>query len=165
MTIGFGITQGPNGPQMTTVWVPTPAPSAPAEPESYESHLETPEGVHVRLTYFTKNKATADRLADEAGQKMGWKVLDKAPEPPAVPKTRGDAILEAWATAFVLDIVGMFAAFIIAFMFHMASYLSFNELTDWGSFIVRVGLWTFPFAGLFLSAVACFTHSSDKTHD
>jgi hypothetical protein len=158
--IAFGVTQGPNGPQMTTMFIPTP--SAPEQPESYESHLETPEGVHVRLTYFTSNKVSADRYADEAASKLGWKVLEQAP--PA-PTTLMGKIGEAWLGALLIPVALVFVAFIVAFVFHMAGYLTFRDLEAVGSLAVRVGLWSFLPLGFVLTCVAIITHSSAKVHD
>lgn len=157
--IAFGVTQGPNGPQMTTMFIPSP--SAPAQPTSYESHLETPEGVHVKLTYHTSNKAMADRYSDEIAQKSGWKVLEQEPEQP---ETLASKIGTAWVAAFLLPLAIGFAAFMLAAGLHMADYIGFSDVNNVISMSARYGLWAFPILGFVFSGIAFFTHSSTKMH-
>lgn len=158
--IGFGLTQGPNGPQIAPVLMVTP--SAPSEPESYENHFETPEGVHIHVTYKTPNKAQADRYSDELAQKMGWKVLESAPEGPA---TLASKIGEAWLIGFVAPVVLGLAGFFIVSLFHMAGYVTFSEASDIMGQIVRIGLWTMPLIALLLTGVALITHNRDFRTD
>lgn len=159
MQVGVGMTPGPNGPQMGPVLLFTPDRT---EPQSYESHLETPEGVHVKVTYNTSNKAMADRYADELAQKSGWKVLEQEP---AAPQTLAEKIGEALLAGILIPIALVFAGFIVAFVFHMAGYLTFNGLENTGSLMVRIGIWSAIPIALILSGVAIFTHSSEKQHD
>lgn len=158
--IGFGLTQGPNGPQIAPVLMLTP--SAPSEPESYENHFETPEGVHIEVKYHTANKVQADRYSDELMQKTGWKVLEQAPKGP---QTLGDKIGEAWLMALVIPIITCIAGFFVITAFHMASYLTFREATDNMSQMVRYGLWAIPLLGFLLTGVAFITHGRESNTD
>lgn len=158
--IGFGISQGPMGPQMTPVIMMTP--SAPSEPESYENHFETPEGVHIHVTYKTSNKVQADRYSDELSQKTGWKVLEQAPEGP---KTLAGEIGEAWLMGLVIPVIAGFVGFVITVLFHMAGYITFNESTAYMSQIVRYGLWAMPLIALILTGVALITHGRNSSTD
>ena len=150
--IAFGVTQGPNGPQMTAMFIPTSGP--PAQPTSYESHLETPEGVHVKLTYHTSNKAMADRYSDEIAQKSGWKVLEQEPEQP---ETLGSKIISAWVAAFLLPLMVSLVAFMLAMTLRVADYIGFNDVSDVVSISARYGLWAFPILGFVFSGMALFT--------
>lgn len=158
--IGFGLTQGPNGPQISPVLMMTP--SAPSEPESYENYFETPEGVTIHVTYRTPNKVQSDRYSDELAQKMGWKVLESTPEGP---KTLAGEIGEAWLAAVVIPIIVGFVGFLFVVALHMAGYLTFDGSTAYMSMIVRYGLWSIPLLGGLLTGVALITHGRKTSTD
>lgn len=157
--IAFGVTQGPNGPQMTTMIIPTP--SAPTPPQSYESYLETPEGVFVKIIYHTDNKPLADRYADHMDSVVGWKVL-AAPVTP--PESLMSKIGTAWAAAVAIPFFVGLAAFLFAMVAHMGNWISFDAVTETIGYSARYGLLAFPIIGLVLTGIAIFTHSSAKQH-
>lgn len=157
--IGFGIGQGPNGPQMIPVIMPS---QAPAEPESYESHLETPEGVYVKITYNTKNKVMADRYADELAQKSGWRVLEKAPEAPmSLASEIGLSWMLAFIAAFVLPFVLIFGAEIL----RSAGYMN-REWSDmaWNN-AAKIGIWSFVGVGITFTTLSLLQRSTETQHD
>lgn len=125
--IAFGITHGPNGPQMTTMLIP--GVSAAPEPSTYESHLETPEGVHVELIYHTNNKVMADRYSDEVAQKSGWKVLENPPEEPEEPASLLVDLFMGWVIVFVIIFFLAMLTMLGSTMFYAADFIS-RQLSD-----------------------------------
>ena len=152
--IAFGVTSGPNGPQMTTMIIPSSS-----APSSYDSHFVTPEGINVGVTFNTDNKAIADRLEDEIAQKMGWKILEEAPEGP---ETLGSKITTAWLLAVLIPVVVGVLAFFGALLLNMGNYIEFRTIDDVIKYCVRGGLWSFPLIGCVGTIVALITHKTEK---
>ena len=156
--VGFGIGQGPNGPQMMPVIMPS---QAPAEPESYESHLETPEGVYVKVTYHTKNKAAADRYADELAQRSGWKSLEKSPEQPM---SLFSEVALSWVIALIAGFALPFIAVMGAEILRGAHYISRDSSEVVWNNLERIGIWTFVTAGITFTILAFTSRSSQDPH-
>jgi hypothetical protein len=159
--ITFGMTTGPNGPQLIPVFIPSSGNTS--APESYEAYFETPERVHIKVIFNTNNKAMADRYADELAQKSGWKVVEHFQEPEK-PASLAEDIAASWAIAVASSFALCFALFMITMVIHFAGYLTYSEVSTAVMLIVRFGLFTVPIMGLALSGVALFTHSSTKKH-
>lgn len=159
--IAFGMTQGPNGPQMTTMLIPTPM--VPTPPQSYESHFESPEGVPVKVVYQTSDQTVANHIQQSLIEMMPstWKHFEI---PPATPATLWSKIGTAWSAAVGIPLVLGVAAFMLAFVAHMANYISFDDIETVIQWAAKLGLWSFPIIGIMGSAVAIFTHSSDKSN-
>jgi len=157
--LSYGVGVGPNGPQVMPIIIP----DGPSAPESYQSYLETPEGVFVEITYHTSNKAAADRYSDELAQKSGWKTLQESPK--AEESSLALEILAAWLFAFMGAFLLPMGLFIGASILHSARYLS----SDWPNLFwgngARIGVWTFIAMGFILTSVAISSHSSTKKHD
>lgn len=156
--IGFGLVPGANGVQVAPVMMLTSG--GESHPEEYESNFETPEGVHVEVTFHTDNKSQSDRYADEMAQKMGWKVLQQAPEGP---ETLGSKIGTAWVGAVIMPVIAGFAGFLVITALHIAGYFTFNEATSNISQMVRIALLSVPLLGFLFTGVALITHGRDSS--
>lgn len=155
----FGPSIGSEGVQVGTMVVP----SGTATPDSFNSFLETPEGVRIQVVWHTQNKATADRYEDDLIQRMGWKVSEMpAKDEPA---TLVDDLILAWMTALAIPCLLVFAALVIVFCLEMADFI--HPLTSRVVFknTMRFLVISIPIIGVTLSGVAFFTHSSAKKHD
>lgn len=160
--ISYGITSGPNGMQMTPIF--TPSPSAPTPPKSYESHFETPEGVHVQVTYHTSDKEVSDKLAAQLSQLTEWKDYVA---PPSAPESLASKIATAWLVAFMLPFITFFASMFLGMLLDVTDILgpwSYRDAENLVKETAMYGLWSFPILGFLISAVAIFTHSSDNSN-
>lgn len=139
------------------IMVNTPA----SPPTSYESHLETPEGIYVKLIYNTSNKASADRYADEAAQKLGWRVLET---PPATSSSVWAELGGSWILAFSVPLIVGMVAFVGAIFLNMAKYIGFDTVDLVAEKAVRWGIWSVPIIGITLTVLTLLNASSRKKH-
>ena len=137
-------------------------PSGTATPDSFNSFLETPEGVHIQVTWHTQNKATADRYEDDLIQRMGWKVSEASVED--TPDSLLDDLVFAWLTAIVVPFALVFSVLVFTFFSELAEFI--HPLTRRMVFIyaMKFLVISIPLMGVTLSGVAFFTHSSAKKH-
>lgn len=155
---GFGMTTGPNGPQIGPVMMITP--STPAEPEAYETYMETPEGVCVKVTYHTANKVMADRYEDEILQKMGWKVISN---PPAREMSKWQEVSLCWIFSFLAAFALPFFTFILVSILKSAGFVDRGAVDFIWDNGARIGIMTFFIVGFLLTILTLSCGDSKET--